>query len=324
VKLIAEPWDVGEGGYQVGGFPPLWAEWNGRYRDTIRDLWRGADVRLGEVAYRVTGSSDLYEADSRRPHASINFITAHDGFTMRDLVSYHDKRNHANGEENNDGESHNRSWNCGVEGPTDDEAILGCRSRQQRNLVTTLMLSQGVPMLLGGDEMGRTQRGNNNAYCQDNEISWYDWDDVDEDLLEFTSQLIAFRQEHPSFRRRRFFQGRPIHGSEDADLVWFGSDGTQVPGEVWDTDLKVVAMFINGDAVEVDRRGELVTDDTFLLVINGHGEPISVVLPDAAWGERWCTVLDTTTGFVDDEQELLAGTELKADQRSMLLLRRVS
>jgi isoamylase len=324
VKLIAEPWDVGEGGYQVGGFPPLWAEWNGRYRDTIRDLWRGTDLRLGEAAYRITGSSDLYEAEARRPHASINFITAHDGFTLRDLVSYHEKRNAANGEDNADGESHNRSWNCGAEGPTGDEDVIACRARQQRNLLATLMLSQGVPMLLGGDEMGRTQQGNNNAYCQDNETSWYDWDDLDEELLAFTSELIRFRQQHPTFRRRRFFQGRPIHGSDGADLVWFGTDGQQVPDELWDeTDLKVITMFVNGDAVEIDSRGEVVADDTFLLVVNGHGEPVPLSLPDAQWGEAWQLVLDTTTGFVDDGAPVAPGVELKVPERSLLLLRRV-
>ncbi|MFO7784234.1 MAG: glycogen debranching protein GlgX, partial [Desulfatiglandales bacterium] len=221
VKLIAEPWDIGEGGYQVGNFPPLWSEWNGKYRDCVRDFWRGEDQALAEFAYRLTGSSDLYESTTRRPSASINFITAHDGFTLQDVVSYNEKHNEANGEENRDGESHNRSWNCGEEGPTDNEEVLALRAKQKRNFLATLFLSQGIPMLLGGDEIGRTQKGNNNGYCQDNEISWFDWEHPDEALLEFTRNLIRFRSEHPVFMRRGWFLGRPIHGSGIDDIAWF-------------------------------------------------------------------------------------------------------
>ena len=229
VKLIAEPWDIGEGGYQVGNFPPLWSEWNGKYRDTVRDFWRGTDQTMAEFAYRFTGSSDLYQGTARKPHASINFITAHDGFTLRDLVSYNEKHNEANGEDSRDGESHNRSWNCGAEGPTDDPAILAMRARQQRNFLTTLLLSQGVPMLLGGDEIGRTQGGNNNAYCQDNPISWYDWATADQSLLHFTRSLLRLRQRHPVFCRRRWFQGRPIHGSGVSDIGWFTPGASKCP-----------------------------------------------------------------------------------------------
>jgi glycogen operon protein len=225
VKLIAEPWNVGEGGYQVGNFPPVWSEWNGKYRDCVRDFWRGEDQTLGELASRFTGSSDLYENTSRLPYASINFITAHDGFTLNDLVSYNEKHNEANGEENRDGESHNRSWNCGAEGPTDDPDVLHLRDRQKRNFLATLLLSQGVPMLLGGDEIGRTQDGNNNAYCQDNEITWFNWENIDEDLFAFCQRLIRYRQEHPVFRRRGWFQGRPIHSSEVKDIAWFTLEG---------------------------------------------------------------------------------------------------
>ena len=326
VKLIAEPWDVGEGGYQVGAFPPLWAEWNGRFRDTMRDLWRGADERLGEVAYRLTGSSDLYEFAGRRPHASINFVTAHDGFTLRDLVSYDHKHNEANGEDAASGEDHNRSWNCGAEGLTDDAEVLALRARQQRNILATLFLSQGVPMLLGGDELGRTQQGNNNGYCQDSEVSWYDWTDVDEQLLGFTRDLIRFRRDHPTFRRRRFFQGQALHGSAQSDLAWFGADGTEIPEEAWDqTDLKQLTVFLNGDAVEIGRRGDLITDDSFLLVVNGHGEPLELTMPEPRWGEVWQVVLDTDAGgFVEDGAMHKAGGTVDVDARCLLLLRRVT
>ena len=227
VKLIAEPWDIGEGGYQVGQFPPLWLEWNGKYRDCVRDYWRGEDQTLGEFAYRFTGSSDLYEMTGRKPYASVNFVTAHDGFTLNDLVSYNEKHNEANGEESRDGESHNRSWNCGAEGPTEDPEVNKLRDRQKRNFLATLFLSQGIPMLLGGDEIGRSQNGNNNGYCQDNEISWFDWESADKDLLEFTRQLIQLRKEHPVFHRRRWFQGRPIHGAQVTDIGWFTPDGVR-------------------------------------------------------------------------------------------------
>jgi glycogen operon protein len=325
VKLIAEPWDVGEGGYQVGGFPPLWAEWNGKYRDTARDLWRGADLPLGEVAYRLTGSSDLYEAAGRRPHASVNFVTAHDGFTLRDLVSYNEKHNDANLRDAGSGEDHNRSWNCGAEGPTGDLAVNELRARQQRNLLATMLLSQGVPMLLGGDEIGRTQQGNNNTYCQDNELAWYDWDDVDDDLLAFTRELVRFRLDHPTFRRRRFFQGRALHGAEVDDIAWFGADGTQIPDEAWDQgNLKQLTMFLNGDPVEVGRRGDLIVDDTFLLIVNGHGEPVAVTLPEGRWGDTWEVVLDTTTGFLADPTAHKAGDVVELRDRSLVVLRRTS
>src|SRR5688500_5273253 len=231
---MAEPWDVGEGGYQVGNFPPLWSEWNGKFRDSVRDYWRGADQSLGEFANRLSGSPDLYAPNGRRPSASVNFVTAHDGFTLCDLVSYNDKHNDANGEHNQDGESHNRSWNHGVEGPTEDEAINALRARQQRNLLATLLLSQGVPMLLAGDEIGRSQQGNNDAYCQDNELSWIDWDAADQDLLYFTVSLLAFRRAHPVFRRRRWFQGRPLlHGRDVRDIAWFTPAGQEMSEKDW-------------------------------------------------------------------------------------------
>ena len=299
VKLIAEPWDLGDGGYQVGGFPPLWTEWNGKFRDTVRDFWRGESATLGEFASRFTGSSDLYAHSGRRPVASINFVVAHDGFTMRDLVSYNDKHNEANGEGNRDGESHNRSWNCGVEGPTDDPAIVALRLRQHRNLLTTLLLSQGVPMLAHGDEMGRTQLGNNNVYCQDNELSWVDWDltDEQEGLLSFTRQLVRLRSEHPVFRRRRFFKGSADHGgeSEIGDIAWFGPDGQHVPDEGWRTTYaKTLAVFLNGDAIpETDYRGKRVVDDSFLVLFNAHFDAIDFTIPEEAYGTEWFIEVDT-------------------------------
>src|SRR5829696_510810 len=302
VKLIAEPWDVGEGGYQVGNFPPHWSEWNGHYRDTIRDFWRGEPAILGEVATRLTGSSDLYQSDSRRPSASVNFVTAHDGFTLRDLVSYNEKHNEANGEGNNDGESHNRSWNCGVEGPTDDLAVLALRSRQQRNLLATLFLSQGVPMMLSGDEVGRSQGGNNNVYCQDNEISWFDWVDVDEELFEYTKALIALRTEHPVFRRRRWFQGRPLRGSPD--IAWLKSDGTEMSEDDWQSGkAHSIGMFLNGEAItSPDPRGQRVVDDSFLLLFNAWHEPIEWHMGDK-WGDAWELALDTATAVPAKESD---------------------
>src|SRR5919106_3079353 len=272
VKLIAEPWDVGPGGYQVGNFPPQWTEWNGKYRDTVRDFWRGEPATLGEFASRLTGSADLYERSGRRPVASINFVTAHDGFTLRDLVSYNEKHNEANGEGNRDGESHNRSWNCGVEGPTSDPDILALRARQTRNFLATLFLSQGIPMLLGGDEIGRTQRGNNNAYCQDNEISWYDWGSADRDLLELAAELIHFRRAHPVFRRRRWFLGAPIRGSAARDIVWMRPDGEEMSDEDWQNSFaKSMGVFLNGRAIPgTDERGEPVVDDSFYLMFNAQ------------------------------------------------------
>ncbi len=297
VKLIAEPWDVGEGGYQVGNFPPHWSEWNGRYRDTVRDYWRGEPATIAELASRITGSSDLYESDSRHPSASVNFITAHDGFTLNDLVSYNDKHNEANGEDNNDGESHNRSWNCGAEGPTDDPEVCALRRRQQRNFLTTLFLSQGVPMLLMGDEVSRTQQGNNNAYCQDDELSWFDWDDVAEhdDLLRFVCRLTDLRREHPVFRRRRWFAGRSIRGSDANDIGWVRPDGTAMTDEDWDAGFaKSLGMVLNGDAIPwPGPRGERIEDDSFAVVFNAHHEDLEWAAPGEPWGEAWEVVLDT-------------------------------
>ena len=328
VKLIAEPWDVGEGGYQVGKFPPHWSEWNGQYRDTIRDFWRGEPSTLAEFGYRFTGSSDLYEADTRKPTASINFVTAHDGFTMADLVAYNDKHNEANGEDNRDGESHNRSWNHGVEGPTDDPDIDELRRRQRRNLMTTLLLSQGVPMIAGGDEIGRTQGGNNNAYCQDNEVSWYDWHDVDEDFLEWTSRVVAFRAEHPVFRRRRWFQGRKIRGIED--MAWFRPDGEEMSDEDWDLGYaSSVGVFVNGESIQTtDLFGARIVDDTFMVILNASELDIEWVLPDARWGARWIVDLDTDdpgVGTVDRPSVgIEAGEEIVVVSRSVLVLRRTA
>ncbi len=319
VKLIAEPWDVGEGGYQVGNFPPLWSEWNGRYRDTVRDFWRGEPAALGEFASRLTGSSDLYQADSRHPRASVNFVTAHDGFTLADLVSYNDKHNEANGEDNADGEAHNRSWNCGAEGDTDDAAVLALRHQQQRNFLTTLLLSQGVAMLVAGDECGRSQGGNNNAYCQDNEISWLDWDRQDAGLREFTRQLILLRREHPVLRRRRWFQGVPIRGS--VDIGWCRPDGTPMSDEDWDSGASMVGVFLNGDALtETDRRGEPVTDDSFLLLFNAHHEAADWTLPKQ-WGEEWQLVADTCPADREDSS-FASGQPLTVSARSVVVLMR--
>jgi isoamylase len=321
VKLIAEPWDIGEGGYQVGNFPALWSEWNGKYRDTVRDFWRGEPATLGEFASRLTGSSDLYADDSRYPGASVNFVTAHDGFTLRDLVSYNDKHNEANGEGNRDGESFNRSWNCGVEGETDDPEVLTLRARQQRNFLATLLLSQGVIMLLGGDELGRTQRGNNNAYCQDNEISWLDWANANENLLEFTRRLIALRREHPVLCRRRWFLGRSIRGS--LDLGWFKPDGTEMSDEDWDSGLaNAVGVFLNGEAItDRDRRGQRITDDSFLLLFNAQGSGIDWTLPKQ-WGKRWEAILDTY-GPEREGDPFDSGTVLPVGARSLVVLQRL-
>src|SRR5487761_1667865 len=292
VKLIAEPWDIGEGGYQVGNFPALWSEWNDRFRDTVRDFWRGEPSTVAELASRLTGSSDLYQGDRRRPMASVNFVTAHDGFTLRDLVSYNEKHNEANGEQNADGESHNRSWNCGAEGETNDQAVLSCRAQQQRNFMATLFLAQGVPMLVAGDELGRTQKGNNNAYCQDNELSWVNWSAIDDPLLTFTRWVIAFRRDHPVFRRRRWFQGRPIRGT--VDIGWFKPDGQSMTDEDWEAGrARPLGPFWNGKTIPShDDRGRSIADDSFLLLFNAHSETLEWIIPKE-YGKAWGLVLDT-------------------------------
>ncbi|BBY99104.1 glycogen debranching protein GlgX [Mycolicibacterium fallax] len=327
VKLIAEPWDVGPGGYQVGNFPPQWTEWNGKYRDTVRDFWRGEDATLGEFAYRITGSPDLYEATGRRPVASINFVTAHDGFTLADLVSYNEKHNEANGEDNNDGESHNRSWNCGVEGPTDDPEIRALRSRQQRNFLTTLLLSQGVPMLSHGDELGRSQGGNNNGYCQDNPVTWVDWAAADAGLQDFLRRVAELRAAHPVFRRRRFFTGRPVRQRDAAssDISWFRPDGSEMTDEDWDSGFgKSVAVYLYGHGIPgLDQRGHPVNDDSFLLCFNAHHEQIDFRLPPANFGAQWLPVIDTTAerGAPEDPPEPLpAASTVTVGPRAMVVL----
>ncbi|WP_406093856.1 glycogen debranching protein GlgX [Kitasatospora purpeofusca] len=340
-KLIAEPWDLGEGGYQVGNFPPLWTEWNGMYRDTVRDLWRGENATLAEFGSRLTGSSDLYQDDGRRPIASINFVTCHDGFTLRDLVSYNDKHNEANGENNRDGESFNRSWNCGVEGPSEDPGTEELRARQQRNFLATLMLSQGVPMLSHGDELGRTQHGNNNTYCQDNPLAWVHWptgDGPDAQLLEFTQGMVWLRRDHPVFRRRRFFHGRPVPGRPTAeggggggyedltDIAWFTPAGEEMTKRNWGASYaKSLTVFLNGYAIsEPDRRGGRIVDDSFLLMFNAHFEPLEFTVP-AGHGQEWQLVVDTAqsrlpapgTGPV-----VKAGDALWLPDRSLMVLQR--
>lgn len=328
VKLIAEPWDIGEGGYQVGNFPVLWSEWNGKYRDTVRDFWRGQESGLGEFAYRFTGSPDLYfQQNGRRPNASINFITAHDGFTLNDLVSYNDKHNEANGENSQDGESHNRSWNCGVEGETEDPQVLQLREQQRRNFLVTLILSQGIPMLLGGDEMGRSQRGNNNGYCQDSEISWFDWDLVtgNQDLLDFTRELIYFRRQHPVFRRRKWFQGRAIRGSGISDIVWFNPDGSEMTDEQWDIGYaKSIGVFLDGNQIpSPGPQGQRISDDSFLLFFNAHYETLEFTLPSQLGEQDWVKVIDTKEPrFVQDEIVFTKGQAVPVTERSVVLLRR--
>jgi isoamylase len=327
VKLIAEPWDVGEGGYQVGNFPPLWSEWNGKYRDVVRDYWRGTDQTLGDFANRLTGSSDLYALTGRRPYASINFVVAHDGFTLRDLVSYNDKHNEENGEDGNDGEKNNRSWNCGAEGETDDPAVTALRARQQRNFLTTLVLSVGVPMICGGDEIGRTQRGNNNAYCQDNEVSWFDWDDMDDGLLAFVTRLILFRREHPVFQRRRWFAGRALYGENVTDIGWFKPDGTLMSDDDWQSGFaRSLGVFLNGKAIPTpDSRGEPIVDDSFYILFNGHYEPLPFQLPNCPWGDAWMKVIDTNEPVPDlrERRQMRAGEELQLQAHSMVVLRRI-
>jgi isoamylase len=326
VKLIAEPWDVGPGGYQVGNFPPQWTEWNGKYRDTVRDFWRGEPGTVGEFAARLTGSADLYETSSRRPFASINFVTAHDGFTLNDLVSYNEKHNEANGDNNDDGESHNRSWNCGVEGDTDDADVLELRARQKRNFLTTLFLSQGVPMISHGDELGRTQGGNNNGYCQDNEVTWIHWDKVDQALLAFTRRLAGLRREHPVFRRRRFFDGRPVRrGEQMPDIVWFTPDGREMTEDDWESGFgRSIAAYLNGDGIpDTDARGERVTDDAFLLCFSAHDEAIDFTVPGPDYCPAWRIVVDTMDDTVHDTA-VSPGQTIPVGPRAIVVLQRVS
>ena len=325
VKLIAEPWDVGEGGYQVGNFPVRWAEWNGKYRDVMRAFWKGDGGQAGELAYRLSGSSDLYENDGRRPYSSINFIVAHDGFTLRDLVSYNEKHNEANGEEGRDGANDNASWNCGAEGPTDDPEINRLRARQQRNLLATLILSQGTPMICGGDEIGRSQDGNNNAYCQDNETSWLDWNLTDErrSLLEFTKRLIAIRREHPALRRAKFFKGRKIRGAEIRDISWVRHDGELMTEEDWKAPhTRALGMFIAGNGVdEVNERGEPLTDDDLLLLVNAWHEPLDFTMPKLVQGsDAWSLLVDTNDDHAEESVQIDGGTRLEG--RSVRLFAR--
>ncbi|MCL8493566.1 glycogen debranching protein GlgX [Corynebacterium sp. B5-R-101] len=330
VKLIAEPWDVGHNGYQVGNFPPIWSEWNGKYRDTVRDFWRGEPSKMGEFASRLTGSSDLYANNGRRPTASINFITAHDGFTLRDLVSYNEKHNADNGEDNRDGASHNRSWNHGVEGPTDDEEIKKLRRRQVRNFLTTLLLSQGTPMLCHGDELGRTQGGNNNVYCQDNEISWIDWSMLEQEkniaMHGFTKRLINIRKNHPVFRRQRFLAGGPF-GSEvkDRDIAWLVPSGKLMTPEDWDFEFgKALMVYLNGNAItETTARGERITDDSFIMIFNAHHEDIEFTLPKKDLGASWRLIVDTSDsgGYPDEEKLIAAAGTIMVQPRSTLILR---
>ncbi len=324
-KLIAEPWDIGEGGYQVGNFPPLWSEWNGKYRDCVRDFWRGQGCTLAEFAYRLTGSSDLYESTGRRPFASVNFITAHDGFTLTDLVSYNEKHNEANGEENHDGASDNRSWNCGAEGPTDKPDVLALRVKQKRNFLATLLLSQGTPMISGGDEMCRSQKGNNNAYCQDNDISWYDWSSADRDLVDFTVRLIQFRREHQIFHRPRWFRGSPIERAGVDDIAWFVPGGKQMTQVEWgEAFAKSMAVFLNGQALpNRDESGRRVVDDTFYLLLNAHYESVVFTLPEKKWGKTWERVLSTSDdAFPGSAGALDCGARISVEGRSLILLKR--
>nr|WP_295924990.1 glycogen debranching protein GlgX [uncultured Dyadobacter sp.] len=324
VKLIAEPWDVGSDGYMVGQFPPGWAEWNGMYRDCVRDYWRGAESKLAEFARRFTGSADLYQGGYRQPTASINLITAHDGFTLDDLVSYNDKHNQANGEDNNDGTNENKSWNCGAEGPTEDPQIIALRKKQKRNFLTTLFLSQGVPMLVAGDESGRSQQGNNNAYCQDNEISWLNWESADRELLEFSKAIIQFCKNHASFRRRRWFQGRAIKGSDVSDIMWFLPDGQQMSDENWERDFaKALGVFLDGNALkDVDYNAQRIVDVSFYIIFNAHHEPLDYKLPTVQQGGIWHKVVDTNIGFIgEDNYDFNSGDSIPVESRSILVLK---
>jgi isoamylase len=324
VKLIAEPWDLGEGGYQVGNFPTKWTEWNGKYRDAVRRFWRGDGGAVSELATRLSGSSDLYEQSGRRPYASINFITAHDGFTLADLVSYNEKRNEANGEQNRDGENHNLSWNCGAEGETRDQRVLDLRARQRRNFMATLLLSAGVPMLTAGDELCRTQGGNNNAYCQDNEISWIDWTLTPErrEFLEFTRRIIRIWKDHPVLRRRKFFQGRRIRGAEVIDIAWLDPSGAEMTDDMWNSpEVRGLGVRLDGDAIqEVNERGERIVADTLLVIFNAGDQPLSFVLPPTAPIERWDTLVDTADPW-QQPRRLLAGDRYDLPGRAVAVLK---
>jgi glycogen operon protein len=327
VKLIAEPWDVGPGGYQVGNFPVLWSEWNGVYRDTMRDYWRSY-ASCGEFAKRLSGSSDLYESDGREPFASINFITAHDGFTLRDLVSYNEKHNDANLEDNRDGTDDNRSWNCGVEGETDDPGILALRARQHRNFLTTLLVSQGTPMLLGGDERGRTQFGNNNAWCQDDEISWYAWEDTADarELHDFTRRLIRLRHEHPALRREAFLRGDELMGSGLPDVWWFRPDGRKMISRDWQSGEPVLGMFLNGHEIPTPGpHGEEIVDDSFVLLFNAFGEDRVFMLPRRRFGAQWDLELSTADPTAQPgSARYAARTEVSVISRSIVILKRAA
>jgi isoamylase len=326
VKLIAEPWDVGPGGYQVGNFPPQWTEWNGKYRDTVRDFWRGEPGNVGEFAARLTGSADLYETSGRRPVASINFVTAHDGFTLRDLVSYNGKHNEANQDDNTDGTDDNRSWNCGVEGDTDDPAIVELRARQRRNFLATLFLSQGVPMLCHGDELGRTQRGNNNGYCQDNELTWIDWANIDVDLLAFTRRVTDLRRNHPVFRRRRFFDGRPTRrGDRLPDIAWFTPAGRLMTEDDWESGFgRSIAAYLNGEGIpDRDARGQRVNDESFLLCFSAHDEAIDFTTPGEEFCLAWEIVLDTMSDQTDGKV-VPAGHQVSVGPRALVVLERTA
>jgi isoamylase len=324
VKLIAEPWDVGSGGYQVGNFPVLWAEWNGKYRDTVRRYWKGDEGQLSDLGYRLTGSSDLYQHDGRRPYASINFATAHDGFSLEDLVSYNEKHNQANGENNQDGANDNHSWNMGSEGSTDNPDILDARERQKRNLLATLLLSQGVPMLCGGDEIGRTQHGNNNAYCQDNELSWYDWklDDRRTKLLEFTRRLIQFRKAHPNLRRRKFFQDTEVYHPSSRNIAWYRDDGQEMTEEQWNTGwMRSLAVMFNGSTLDdTDEMGEPLKDDSFLILLNSYGDKVTYTLPPSPQGRGWKLLMNTDDLEHPFAEQRMDGA-LDVAGRSVVLLR---
>jgi isoamylase len=324
VKLIAEPWDIGWGGYDLGQFPAGWSEWNGRYRDSIRDFWRGTEGTLPDFATRIAGSRDLFGHGGRRPTASVNIVTVHDGFTLADLVSYNHKHNEANGEDNRDGASHNNSWNCGAEGPTDDSEIQALRSRQMRNFMATLLLSQGVPMLLAGDERARTQKGNNNAYCQDNEVSWLDWslDDTSREMLEFTRKLLAIRREHPVLQRRRFFLGRRVHGADVRDIVWLRPDGGEMSDHEWSAGyVHSLGMVLNGQSMsEWSEKGELVHDDVLIVLLNAHTAPIEYVVPAIGDNTNWEVLVDTSSSGEPTLQSLAGGERYPLKGRSLALL----